>query len=342
MYGAPGLWCLLAALLFGAATPASKALLGTLGPITLAGLLYLGAAMGVLPLSFRHPLQGLPHDATNVRRLIGAVALGGLVAPVLLLMGLSRAPAASVALWLNLEVAATTMLAWTFFREHLDVRAGLGVTVVLLAGTLLALPSDVGTASAAVAVGAACVCWGLDNNLTSRIDGFTPAQYTFIKGLVAGLWNLGIGLAVERLPLDWTVVTTALAVGAVTYGASLALYVAGAQQIGAARSQMLFAASPFLGGLLAWTLLGETVEPLQLVAGLLMLAGVASLLSTRHGHVHVHEETIHTHSHTHDDGHHLHAHPGLAPSIRHTHPHAHEPLTHGHPHLPDLHHRHGH
>jgi hypothetical protein len=42
---APAASCLLAALLFGAATPASKALLGTLGPFTLAGLLYLGAAI---------------------------------------------------------------------------------------------------------------------------------------------------------------------------------------------------------------------------------------------------------------------------------------------------------
>jgi drug/metabolite transporter (DMT)-like permease len=339
---APGLWCLLAALLFGAATPASKVLLGTLGPITLAGLLYLGAAVAVLPFSVRHAWQGLRRDTMNLRRLIGAVILGGLVAPVLLLVGLTRAPAASVALWLNLEVAATTVLAWTIFREHLDIRAGVGVTMVLLAGALLALPSDAATASAAIAVLAACVCWGLDNNLTSRIDGFTPAQYTVIKGLVAGMWNLGLGLAIERPSLDSTPILAALGVGGVTYGASLVLYVAGAQEIGAARSQMLFAVSPFLGGLIAWSALGEPVEPLQLVAGAVMLAGVASLLSTRHAHLHTHEPAIHTHSHRHDDGHHAHGHAGEPRSARHTHPHAHDPQSHVHPHLPDLHHRHGH
>ena len=49
----PVLWCLSAAALFGASTPASKWLLGGMGPLTLAGLLYLGAALAVLPFSFR-------------------------------------------------------------------------------------------------------------------------------------------------------------------------------------------------------------------------------------------------------------------------------------------------
>ena len=40
----------LAALLFGAATPASKVLLRSLSTFQLAGLLYLGAAIGVTPL----------------------------------------------------------------------------------------------------------------------------------------------------------------------------------------------------------------------------------------------------------------------------------------------------
>jgi drug/metabolite transporter (DMT)-like permease len=174
---APALWCLFAAFLFGAATPASKVLLHALGPLTLAGLLYLGAAAATLPFALR-PWWGLPRDKTNVRRLIGAVTLGGVVAPVLLLVGLSRAPAASVALWLNLEVAATVVLAWAFFREHIELGAGLGVVLVFLASTLLAPPSNGDAGWAAVAVLAASICWGLDNNLTARIDGFTSSSGT--------------------------------------------------------------------------------------------------------------------------------------------------------------------
>jgi drug/metabolite transporter (DMT)-like permease len=46
----PVLSCLLAAALFGASTPASKLLLDeAVGPLTLAGLLYLGAGIATLP-----------------------------------------------------------------------------------------------------------------------------------------------------------------------------------------------------------------------------------------------------------------------------------------------------
>jgi hypothetical protein len=44
---------LASAALFGAATPASKALLADLSPFQLAGLLYLGAALGVAPVAWR-------------------------------------------------------------------------------------------------------------------------------------------------------------------------------------------------------------------------------------------------------------------------------------------------
>ncbi len=47
MYGL--LLALLSAFLFGASTPASKVLLGSLQPFQLAGLLYLAAAIGMAP-----------------------------------------------------------------------------------------------------------------------------------------------------------------------------------------------------------------------------------------------------------------------------------------------------
>jgi drug/metabolite transporter (DMT)-like permease len=46
--------CLAAGALFGAATPAAKGLMdGSLDPTTLAGLLYLGAALGCAPATWR-------------------------------------------------------------------------------------------------------------------------------------------------------------------------------------------------------------------------------------------------------------------------------------------------
>jgi drug/metabolite transporter (DMT)-like permease len=191
-------------------------------------------------------------------------------------------------------------------------------------------------------VALACVFWGLDNNLTALVSGFTPAQTTAIKGAVAGAVNLAIGLGAERTLPSGGAVPIALAVGALAYGASILLYILGAQQLGASRSQLLFSSSPFLGMALSWLMLGEPVLGVQLAAAALMVAGILLMLSARHGHAHTHEAMAHTHSHRHDDGHHTHVHPGLPGWIRHTHPHEHEPVTHEHAHSPDLHHRHRH
>ncbi len=338
----PVLWCLAAAALFGASTPAAKALLGNVGPLALAGLLYLGAAAVALPFSLRGGSRRLAWRRKNVLMLLGAVLFGGGVGPVLLLLGLSQAPAASVALWLNLETVATAVLGWAFFREHLDGRTWLAVLLAVVAGVVLASPSGFEFAPAAALVALACLCWGLDNNLAALVDGFTPAQTTLAKGVFAGSTNLALAFVLEPIDLSFTVVASALTVGALGYGLSLILYIQGAQRLGATRSQVLFSTAPFLGGFLAWSLLGEPVLATQLIAICVLIPALWLLLSARHDHEHTHEEQLHTHSHRHDDGHHEHAHSGVSAAARHTHEHSHQAGSHAHAHAPDLHHRHEH
>ena len=339
----PVLWCLAAAALFGASTPASKLLLDdALGPFTLAGLLYLGAGLATLPFALRGGSAARRRDPANLRRLLGAVLFGGVLGPVALLAGLKLAPAASVSLWLNLETPATALLAWVFFRENLGARAWAANALVVAAGVALAAPAGFSLAPAALLVAVAAVCWGLDNNFTAVIDGWTPAQTTAVKGLVAGAVNLGLGVAVEGGLPSAPVVIGALGVGALAYGASIVLYIRGAQQLGATRSQMIFSTAPFLGVAVAWGLLGEPVQAAQLGAAALLVGALALLLTDKHGHVHRHSALTHTHAHRHDDGHHDHVHPGLPVEAWHTHEHAHGAVEHTHPHQPDLHHRHRH
>lgn len=334
--------CLLAALLFGASTPASKILLGPVGPLTLAGLLYLGAALGVLPAALRKGPRRMRADPRNALRLAGAVVFGGVLGPVLLLWGLSRAPSASVALWLNLETVATAVLAWAVFRENVGARTWAAAGLVLAGSVLLASPEGFAVGLPALLVALACTCWGLDNNLTSLIDGFTPAQSTFVKGLVAGAVNLGLGLALEETSFVPAAVAGALGVGVLGYGLSLVLYVAGAQQLGAMRSQLAFATAPFWGVLLSWAVLGEPLTLPQAGAGALMLVALWLAHREAHAHRHSHREAHHVHAHAHDDSHHDHGHPGLPPGTWHTHGHDHAAVEHEHPHQPDVHHRHDH
>jgi len=339
----PLLWCLAAAALFGASTPASKLLLdGRVGPVTLAGLLYLGAALATLPFVRQGGSVARRWDRRNLQRLAGAVVFGGVFGPIALLAGLRGAPAASVSLWLNLETTATALLAWGFFREHLDLRGWVANGLVVVSSVVLASPESFSLAPAALLVVLAAVCWGIDNNLTAIIDGFTPSQTTFAKGLIAGLVNLCMGLWWEGARPTLDTVALALTVGALAYGASIVLYIRGAQQLGATRSQMLFATAPFLGVLVSWLGLGEAVEVAQVLSGGGMVAALVVLFSSRHEHEHAHPATIHTHAHRHDDGHHDHVHDGLPKEVWHTHEHAHEAVVHRHPHVPDLHHRHGH
>jgi drug/metabolite transporter (DMT)-like permease len=338
----PLVWCLAAAALFGAAAPAAKLLTVELGPLTLAGLLYLGAALVVLPSAARNPPRRLLGQPRQLLRLAGAVLSGGVIAPVLLMLALARAPAASVSLWLGLETVATGVIAWALFREHFARRTWIANGLVFAAGIMLAAPSEWRGGLAGLLAVLAAIGWGLDNNLTASLDAVTPSQITLVKGVVGGGLNLTVGLLLEGHTTTAGRVIAALAIGAIGYGASLVLYIRGAQHLGAARSQMLFAAAPFVGVVVAWTVVREPVLPIQGIAFAVMAAGLLVGMSERHGHAHVHRAMTHTHDHRHDDGHHDHVHPGMPADLRHTHEHQHEPHTHAHPHEPDLHHRHDH
>lgn len=335
---------LLSAALFGAATPASKALLGSLGAFHLAGLLYLGGAAGVLVSLLRDRSRRSPirMPQANRRHLVGAIVFGGILGPVLLLFGLRLASAASVSLWLNLEVVATALLGLLLFRDHLGRWGWVGLVGIVGAGAMLSSGEGAAGVRAGLLVAGACVCWGLDNHFTALIDGISPAQSTFWKGIAAGSVNLAIGFSLSPHALPVSATLLGLLVGALAYGASITLYITAAHGMGATRAQMFFASAPFFGMALSALFLREPLARRQILAAAVQIAALAALFRDRHEHVHEHEAIAHEHVHDHEDRHHDHAHPDGDPSGRHAHWHEHESMTHAHPHWPDLHHRHGH
>jgi drug/metabolite transporter (DMT)-like permease len=340
---------LLSAFLFGASTPIGKILLDSFPPFQLAGLLYLGAALGVLPFSVRkHNAIAIRHISLrhigrkNVFRLLGAISLGGVAGPVLLLFGLQMASATSVAMWLNLELVATSILGYVLFRDYLGLYGWLGVIGTIIASALLSWNEGGVGLYALLLVGGASVCWGLDNHLTALIDGITPSQSTFWKGIGAGSTNLVIGFTAESFGSDFGMIITALAVGVFAYGFSISLYILAAQNLGATRSQMIFAGAPFFGVLLSVMLLNEQLSPLQIAAASILIVSLVILFRDRHSHYHVHKLLNHNHNHQHDDKHHDHDHADSGRANFHSHRHRHEPQSHSHPHWPDIHHRHDH
>ncbi len=339
---------LIAAALFGASTPFAKLLLGEgVGPVLLAGLLYLGSGCG-LSLWWLVRARLGTSEASLARAdlpwLAGAVASGGVAGPVLLMFGLAATPASTASLLLNLEGVFTALLAWFVFRENFDRRIALGMVVIAAGGVVLSWSGrpETGVPWGPLAVIGACLCWALDNNLTRKVSSADPVQIAATKGAVAGAVTTGIAFAAGAKVPEVPVLLGAAAVGFIGYGISLACFVLALRHLGTARTGAYFSTAPFVGAAVSLLVFREGVSWSLVAAGALMGLGVYLHLTERHDHEHDHEELVHEHAHAHDE-HHQHAHgPDDPPGEPHTHPHRHAPMRHSHPHYPDLHHRHEH
>ncbi len=338
---------LLSALLFGASTPLAKLLLGTVDTWMMAGLLYLGAGAGLAAVHLSRAALRLPAVEAPLRRsdvpwLALVILAGGILGPLLLMFGLARTDAASASLLLNLEGVATMAIAWIAFRENVDRRLLLGALAILAGAALLSWQGRATLDLGSALIAGACLCWGIDNNLTRKLSSADPVQIAMLKGLIAGTINLVIALGHGAAFPGLGIVGAAAVVGFFGYGVSLALFVLALRHLGAARTGAYFSLAPFVGAVLAIALLGEALT-LQLgIAGLLMALGLWLHLSEQHEHEHAHEALEHEHRHRHD-AHHQHGHDADTLSGEpHSHWHRHAPMMHRHPHYPDIHHRHGH
>ena len=339
-----------AAILFGASTPFAKQLIGDGAglsfPFLLAGLLYLGSGIG---LTITRLLRDRGWKSVEMPRhewpwLLGAIGFGGVLGPLLLMVGLTHTTAATASLFLNLEAVLTAALAWAVFKESTDHRIVLGMALIVAGGMVLAWPTNDASASGLgpVALAAACLAWAIDNNLTRKVSASDALFVAGSKGLVAGCVNtslaFSLGAALPPLPL----VSTAMLIGFLGYGLSLVLFVLALRGLGTARTGAYFSTAPFVGAAISIVAFAEPTSPSFWIAMALMAAGVWLHLTEHHAHEHLHAELHHSHKHRHDE-HHQHSHDfdwgGTEP---HTHAHQHAALKHRHAHFPDIHHRHSH
>ena len=345
--GAP--LALASAALFGASTPLAKLLLGQgVDPWLLAGVLYLASGIGLSVVRLARAGLGIPAAEAPLRRadlpwLALVVLAGGIVGPVLLMLGLAHTHASTAALLLNVEGLATMAIAWVLFRENVDRRLLVGAAAILAGAAILSWqggPTGVGLG--ALGVVGACVAWGVDNNLTRKLSSADPVQIAAIKGLAAGTVNLVLALSRGGQLPPLPTLAAASVIGFLGYGVSIAMFVLALRHLGTARTGAYFSTAPFLGATLSLIIFREPLTLELGFAAMLIAVGVWLHLSEQHGHEHTHEALEHEHRHVHD-AHHQHAHSSDdPPGEPHTHRHRHAPLRHTHPHYPDLHHRHGH
>jgi drug/metabolite transporter (DMT)-like permease len=338
---------ILSAALFGVSPVLCKMLIGEMSPALLAGLLYLGSGIGLqlfLLITGRNSIEELGRISSQSRsKLLGALLSGGIIAPLCLTYGIKYGTASEVTLLLNLETVSTTLISWMVFKEYIGPRVWTGKLFILVAAAFIILQNEgkLSLSLPGMLVVIACIFWGIDNNLTRDIEELPSTTLALFKGLGAGIFNIILALLFTAGSANAFQTGGALAIGALSYGLSLVLFVEALRRIGAARTTSFFSVGPFIGTLLSIAVLGESPPASYWIAASLMLGGIFLLYREKHGHLHSHDPVSHRHGHIHDE-HHSHNHTGDNSRGRHDHPHSHEPLTHIHGHWPDIHHRHGH
>jgi drug/metabolite transporter (DMT)-like permease len=342
-----GLIALLAAVLFGASTPLVQRFGVGIGSFSTAALLYAGAAL--IGLALRRPVEAEARvQAGDARRLVLMALFGAVIGPVALAWGLQRTGGAGASLMLSLEAVFTAVLAWLWYRETLDRRVLLALSLLTLGGMALVFDRVFDRTSAGttpvlglLAVLLATAAWGVDNTLSRAVAERDPGQVVMFKGSLGAIATTLLAFAFgEPMPARWQALGL-FAVGATGYGLSLRFYLLAQRAFGAARTGSVFAFAPFVGAALAEPERERSGSAWMLAGAALMLAGIVLHLAERHAHAHLHEALEHEHAHRHDDGHHTHHHDTM-PAGPHSHGHRHQPERHTHPHVPDEHHAHTH
>jgi drug/metabolite transporter (DMT)-like permease len=306
------LYALGSAVLFGASTPFAKRLVGEIDPLLLAGLLYLSSGVGLA--GFRivrdRGWRNSGLEPGQGRWLLAAIGAGGVAAPVLLMSGLALTSGAQASLLMNLEAVLTAVIAWVVFRESADRRVVFGMLAIVAGGLLLSWAPQTTQSRGwlgPLLVSLAMLCWAIDNNLTRHVSAADAVFVASMKGLVAGVLNTGLALALSRqMPAPEAMIAVFL-VGALGYGASLVFFVLALRGLGTARTGAYYSVAPFVGAALSLLVLGESASALFWIAAGLMAVGVWLHVTEVHDHWHWHGKVHHRHPHF-PDAEHRHRH----------------------------------
>jgi len=268
-------YAVLAAALYAINAPVSKLLLTEIPSTMMAGLLYLGAGIGMFLTEkcSRHNKEQ-PLTKKEVPYTIAMVVLD-IAAPIFLMIGLTSCSAANASLLNNFEIVATTMIALAFFKETVSKRLWLAIVLVTISSILLSFEdmSSLQFSWGSLFILLACVCWGFENNCTRMLSSKNPAQVVIIKGFGSGLGALVISFLIGERYLSIGYILLALLLGFVAYGLSIYFYIYAQRDLGAAKTSTYYAISPFIGAGLSLLIFREIPSVNFIIALLIMAAG---------------------------------------------------------------------
>lgn len=273
------LLAILAAALYALSTPFSKILLDHFGSAIQAGLLYIGAGIGMLVIMLvrkirAKPVFTNPLDKSDIVYTIAMILLD-IAAPILLMIGLKSTAAANASLLNNFEIVATALLAAFLFHETVSKRTWAGIALVFVSCLILSFEdsSSLHFSKGSLLILAASACWGLENNCTRKLSEKDPLEIVLMKGIFSGGGSFLIGLLLHQ-EIDWSLILWVLVLGFLAYGLSIYFYVLAQRYIGAAKTSACYAIAPFIGVLLSLILFREIPGISFLIALLFMIGGV--------------------------------------------------------------------
>lgn len=273
------LFAVLTAALYAINVPISKILLEHVDATMMAGLLYLGAGVGMLIYELVSKSLGKdnkkePLTKKELPYTIAMVILD-IFAPILLMIGITKTNSANVSLLNNFEIVATSLIALIIFKEVISKKLWFAILLVMIASMILsfegsgALEFNAGS----LFVLGACVCWGFENNCTKMLSNKSSEEIVIIKGCLSGLGSLIIALILgEGIPaVKW--IAAVLVLGFVSYGLSINFYIMAQKDLGAAKTSAYYSIAPFLGVAFSMILLGERPTLQFYVALAIMVLG---------------------------------------------------------------------
>ena len=245
----------------------------------MAGLLYIGAGLGMGIIALLRKGTGRISSEPKFTKAelpyVAAMIVLDIAAPISLLFGLDMTAAANASLLNNFEYAATALIAFFVFREKISPRLWCGIIAAVFACVLLSFEGstslEFSPGSALVLLSA--VLWGIENNCTRVLSEKDPLIIVLLKGIFCGGTSFIIALLIgEKAENLWSV-GLALILGLFSYGISIFVYIYAQRILGAARTGVYSATTPFIGTVLSLIIFREVPGIRYFAALIFMVIG---------------------------------------------------------------------
>jgi drug/metabolite transporter (DMT)-like permease len=252
---------------------------------TLLALRFSIAAVAMLAIAGMRNVA-LPRGTT----LLGLIALGALGyggQAFAFFTALTLAPAGLVALLLYLHPAVVALLAALLLHERLNAAKLLALAVALVGTTLTIAPAlgaqNGGAQPTAIAGIGFAVAAALFYSMYIIAGAWlgrrapTLAMSTIVIGSAAALFVVVAFIRGPQWPQTFAGWIAIGAIALISTVAAITFYFAGLERVGPTRAATLSTVEPVVTVALAATVLGETIAPIQLAGGVLILAAVMLL-----------------------------------------------------------------